>query len=175
MLVSAYAGWAGSLPSEVASQRLAQAMVLADLSPEDFVGTLLPTMFSEATPQASVDEFGASMARFHPAGFRAMAEASAEDLREVLPHVDIPTLLVYGDHDVRAPLAVAEHLHAEIAGSTLVVLPGVGHVCNLEAPEQFNATVRRFLHEAPHLSTPSRLASVTPPPADNAVPRQQRL
>ena len=122
-------------------------MVLADLSPEEFVGTLLPTMFSEATPQASVDEFGASMARFHPAGFRAMAEASAEDLREVLPHVDIPTLLVYGDHDVRAPLAVAEHLHAEIAGSTLVVLPGVGHVCNIEAPEQFNDALRTFLLE----------------------------
>ena len=58
VLASAYAGWAGSLPAEVAQQRLAQAMVLADLSPEDFVGTLLPTMFSAATPQASVDEFG---------------------------------------------------------------------------------------------------------------------
>jgi pimeloyl-ACP methyl ester carboxylesterase len=149
VLASAYAGWAGSLPPEVTSQRLAQAMVLADLSPEDFVGTLLPTMFSEATPQASIDEFGASMARFHPAGFRAMAEASAEDVREMLPRVGVPTLLVYGDRDVRAPLSVGEHLHAEIAGSTLVVLPGVGHVCNLEAPEPFNATVRRFLHDAP--------------------------
>jgi pimeloyl-ACP methyl ester carboxylesterase len=106
-------------------------------------------MFSEATPQASIDEFGASMARFHPAGFRAMAEASAEDVREMLPRVGVPTLLVYGDRDVRAPLSVGEHLHAEIAGSTLVVLPGVGHVCNLEAPEPFNATVRRFLHDAP--------------------------
>ena len=77
-----------------------------------------------------------------------MAEASAVDLREVLPHVGVPTLLVYGDRDVRAPLSVAEHLHAEIAGSTLVVLPGVGHVCNLEAPEQFNAAVRSFLHVA---------------------------
>ena len=85
------------------------------------------------------------MRAFHPRGFRAMARASAEDLRDALPEIDVPTLLVYGDHDVRAPLAVGEHLHAEIAGSRLVVLPGVGHVCNIEAPDEFNATVREFL------------------------------
>ena len=53
--------------------------------------------------------------------------------------------LVYGGRDVRARLAVAEHLHAAIAGSQLVVLPGVGHVCNIEAPDAFNAAVRDFL------------------------------
>jgi pimeloyl-ACP methyl ester carboxylesterase len=123
ILASAYAGWGGSLPADVAEQRLQQALSLASLSPDEFVGTLLPTMFSEGTPQGSVDEFGASMRGFHPVGFRAMARASAEDLRDVLPDINVPTLLVYGDTDVRAPLTVAEHLHAAITGSTLVVLP----------------------------------------------------
>jgi pimeloyl-ACP methyl ester carboxylesterase len=85
VLASAYAGWGGSLPAEVADQRLRQAHVLAGLSPDEFAGTLLPTMFSEGTPQESVEAFGASMRAFHPAGFRAMANASAEDLRDVLP------------------------------------------------------------------------------------------
>ena len=96
-------------------------------------------MFAEGTPQKSIDAFEAPMRAFHPQGFRAMARASAEDLRDALPGIGVPTLLVYGDRDVRAPLAVAEHLHAEIAGSRLVVLPGVGHVCNIEAPDAFNA------------------------------------
>jgi hypothetical protein len=74
----------GSLPAEVAQQRLQQALMLAELSPEEFVGALLPTMFFQATPQEAVDPFRASMLGFHPAGFRAMARASAEDLREVL-------------------------------------------------------------------------------------------
>jgi pimeloyl-ACP methyl ester carboxylesterase len=74
-----------------------------------------------------------------------MARAAAEDLRGALPYVDVPTLLVYGDQDVRAPLTVAEDLHAEISGSTLVVLAGAGHVCNIEAPEEFNRAVRDFL------------------------------
>jgi pimeloyl-ACP methyl ester carboxylesterase len=146
-LASAYAGWAGSLPAEVTEQRLRQALDLADLPPAEFVGTLLPTMFSEATPPESVDAFGASMLGFHPAGFRAMARASAENLRDLLPRITVPTLLVYRDQDVRAPLSVAEDLHMSIPGSRLVVLPGAGHVCNVEAPEAFNAAVRSFLHD----------------------------
>jgi pimeloyl-ACP methyl ester carboxylesterase len=146
VLASAYAGWGGSLPAEVADQRLRQALVLADLSPEAFVDALLPTMFSDRTAPEVVDAFGAIMLAFHPAGFRAMAWAAAEDLRDVLPRIDVPTLLVYGDEDVRAPLNVAEDLHEAISGSTLVVLPGIGHLCNVEAPEDFNTAVRTFLH-----------------------------
>jgi pimeloyl-ACP methyl ester carboxylesterase len=55
-------------------------------------------------------------------------------------------LLVYGDRDVRAPLSVAQDLQAAISRSRLVVLPDAGHVCNVEAPEEFNAAVRDFLH-----------------------------
>jgi pimeloyl-ACP methyl ester carboxylesterase len=144
-LASAYAGWGGSLPADVADQRLRQALVLADLPPDAFVRTLLPTMFSEGTPPEDVDEFGASMLAFHPAGFRAMARASAENLRDVLPEIKVPTLLVYGDQDARAPLTIAEDLHATIPGSVLAVLPGTGHVCNIEAPEAFNRAVSNFL------------------------------
>jgi pimeloyl-ACP methyl ester carboxylesterase len=144
VLASAYAGWAGSLPPEVAEQRLRQALLLAGKSPDQFAATLMPTMFSSAVPPDTVDAFEASVRAFHPPGFRAMARASAENVRDVLARVDVPTLLVYGDQDVRAPLAVAEDLHASIPGSRLVLLPGVGHVCNVEAPEAFNAAVREF-------------------------------
>jgi pimeloyl-ACP methyl ester carboxylesterase len=148
ILASAYAGWAGSLPAEVAEQRLRQALALADGTPEAFVDALLPTMFSKEMPRETVDAFRASMQAFHPRGFRAMARASAEDVRDVLPRVDVPTLLVYGDRDVRAPLRVAEALQAGISGSRLVVLPDAGHVCNIEAPIEFNDAVRDFLHDS---------------------------
>jgi pimeloyl-ACP methyl ester carboxylesterase len=77
-----------------------------------------------------------------------MARASAEDVRDVLPDIDVPTLLVCGDRDVRAPLAVAEALHAAISGSRLVVLPDAGHVCNVEAHKEFNDAVRGFLYDS---------------------------
>jgi pimeloyl-ACP methyl ester carboxylesterase len=78
ILVSAYAGWAGSLAADAAEQRLRQALVLADSSPDKFVDALLPAMFSKDTPAESVDAFPAAMAAFHPTGFRAMARASAD-------------------------------------------------------------------------------------------------
>jgi pimeloyl-ACP methyl ester carboxylesterase len=148
ILASAYAGWGGSLPPEVAERRLRQALALADGTPQAFVAALLPTMFSKPMPRETVDDFRASMEAFHPCGFRAMARASAKDVRDVLPEIEVPTLLVYGDRDVRAPLAVAEAVQAAISGSRLVVLPDVGHVCNVEAPDEFNAAVRDFLHES---------------------------
>lgn len=147
-LVSAYAGWGGSLPADVARARLGLSLEISRLPPEQFVDALLPTMFPDGTPQQTVRDFGAGMrASFHPAGFRAMARASAEDLRQALPDVAVPTLLVYGDNDVRAPLPVGEALRDAIRGSRLVVLPGAGHLCNLEAPEAFNLALRSFLDD----------------------------
>jgi pimeloyl-ACP methyl ester carboxylesterase len=149
ILASAYAGWAGSLPAEVVDQRLGQALQLADLPPGRFVSAAAPTMFSDSAPAELVDRFVASMYEPHPAGLRAMALSSAEaDLRDALGTIDVPTLLLYGDMDVRAPLDVAEDLHAAIPSSQLVVLPGAGHLCNLEAPARFNSEVRTFLRSA---------------------------
>ena len=157
-LASAYAGWGGSFPAEVAGQRLRHSLALADLTPEEFAGTLLPTIFRAGTPAETVAPFAASVRAFHPAGFRAMARASAENLRDVLPTVEVPTLLVYGAADVRAPLPVARDLEASIPASTLVVLDGAGHACNLEAPDEFNRVVRSFLRGST-LSRPATLVS----------------
>ena len=149
MLVSAYAGWAGSLPAEVVEQRLQQALRLADLPPEQLVSELLPTMLAESAPAELVDAFAESMSGTHPAGLRASARAFAEaDVRDVLPTIAVPTLLMYGDKDVRAPLNVAHALHTKIPASRLVVLEGVGHICNLEAAARFNTEVRAFLRSA---------------------------
>ena len=110
---------------------------------------LLPTMFASTPPAALAAAFGDSMRAFHPLGFRAMARAAAEDLRPLLADVVVPTLLIYGDRDVRAPRAVADHLHATLSDSTLVTLAGVGHVCNLEAPDRFNEVLRDWLRAHP--------------------------
>jgi pimeloyl-ACP methyl ester carboxylesterase len=150
VLVSAYAGWYGSLPAEVANRRLEQALRLSELPAEEFVAALLPTMFASAPAAEDVDAFHAAMRAFHPVGFRALARASAVDLSAALAGIATPTLLIAGERDERAPLPVAQQLHAAIPASTLVVLPDVGHVCNIEAPEAFNREVRAFVSKHRH-------------------------
>ena len=74
---------------------------------------------------------------------RSMAEA---DLRDVLPTITVPTLLLFGELDDRSPVTtVGAELHARIPNAQLAVIPEVGHMSNLEAPEAFNAAVRAFL------------------------------
>jgi pimeloyl-ACP methyl ester carboxylesterase len=148
VLASAYAGWAGSFPAELARQRLEDSLALADLGGDELAAALMPSMCAPDTPRALVEEFTGAVRAYHPEGFRAMVRATATDLREVLPHVSVPTLILHGQRDVRAPRPVADKLHAGISGSTLTVLPAAGHLCQLEAPLAFNRAVRSFLRSA---------------------------
>jgi pimeloyl-ACP methyl ester carboxylesterase len=151
VLASAYAGWAGSLPPEVVSERLEGALQDSERPAREVVDAWLPSLFSRSVPADVIDETAAIMADFHPVGLRVMAHAFAEaDLRGVLPRIDIPTLLLYGEDDQRASLDIAGELHASIPASTLVVIPGAGHQMNMEAPEAFNVEVRDFLSSDHH-------------------------
>ena len=147
VLASAYAGWAGSLPPEVVAERLERALSEAELPPEQWVRGYLPGLFTGSAPAVVVEEALAMMLEARPAGMRPMVQGLAEaDLRDVLPRIRVPTLLLYGDADRRSPLeVVASDLHAKIPGSRLVVLPGVGHQSDMEAPGRFNAELRGFL------------------------------
>ena len=151
VLASAYAGWAGSLPPEVVTERVERAMREAELPPEQWVRGYLPGLFTASAPPELLEEAATIMLDVRPAGIRAMLHAFAEaDLRDVLPRIQVPTLLLYGDADRRSPLeVVAYDLNDKIPGSRLVVLPGVGHQSDMEAPDRFNAEVRGFLRSVP--------------------------
>jgi pimeloyl-ACP methyl ester carboxylesterase len=86
-----------------------------------------------------------------PGGYRAIAHSMAEaNLRDVLPEIRVPTLLLYGELDERSPLRVAEDLRTRIPAAVLAAIPGVGHLADVEAPGQFNAHVRRFIRGLAH-------------------------
>ncbi len=146
ILVGGYAGWAGSLRPPEVERRLAFALAAADQLPDGFEPASMPGLFSERMSRETAAALTAIMSDARPVATRTMAYGLAEaDLREVLPRIDVPTLLIHGDADERSPLSVADDLHRRIPTSSLVVLPGLGHECYLEDPEGFNAAVREFL------------------------------
>ncbi len=151
ILASAYAGWAGSLPSEEVEARLQGVLRDSDRPPDELVGEWLPSLRSESTPTEAIDDMVAIISEFHPVGARTMARAFAEaDLREVLPSIEVPTLLLYGEHDPRSPLHVAAELHDQIPKSELQVIPGAGHMTNYDDPQRFNDAVLTFLRAQHH-------------------------
>lgn len=146
VLVGAYAGWAGSLPPDQVTQRLAFALRIADLAPGSFQPASMPGLFSDAMPENRRSELATIMSEIRPAATRTMAYALAEaDLRDLLPRIEAPTLLIHGDADQRSSLHIANELHAAIPGSQLTVMPGLGHECYLESAEAFDDLVRSFL------------------------------
>jgi pimeloyl-ACP methyl ester carboxylesterase len=146
LLCSAYAGWSGSLPADEVARRRDAYVGAARMPREQVIRSWAPGYFSRAAPVELVEEVVAMFSEFDPRVLATLARSFAEtDLRDMLPTIDVPTLLLYGDADTRSPLSVAEALHAAIPRSTLVVLPGVGHINNIEAADRFNAEVRGFL------------------------------
>jgi pimeloyl-ACP methyl ester carboxylesterase len=142
------AGWAGSLGREEAERRREGFLRDADRPLEEVVREFSTTLFTgSASPEVVDEAIDIMMGATRPAGMRAMGNAFADaDLRDVLPTIGVPTLLIYGDADQRSPVSpVGEDLHASIPRSRLVVIEGPGHVVNLEAPERFNDEVRHFL------------------------------
>jgi pimeloyl-ACP methyl ester carboxylesterase len=146
VLASAYAGWAGSLPPALVAERLELVLRESELPPEQVARAWIPSLLTDRAPAGTADELAAIISGFHPAGSRTMARAMAEaDLRDVLPQIAVPTLLLYGEADQRSPRSLAEELASQIPGSTLAVIPGAGHQINIEAADRFNAEVRSFL------------------------------
>jgi pimeloyl-ACP methyl ester carboxylesterase len=150
VLVGAYAGWGGSLPPDETARRLQFALDVADTDPREFEPTTMRGLFSERMPDDRANELVAIMREVRPAGTRTMAHALADaDLRDMLPSIDVPTLLVHGSRDERSSLDVAGSLHAAIPRSALTVLPGLGHECYLEDGAAFEVAVRDFLRTVP--------------------------
>ncbi|MCI0372291.1 MAG: alpha/beta fold hydrolase [candidate division NC10 bacterium] len=85
-----------------------------------------------------------------PSAMRVLRFAQAakrHTLEERLPHIRMPTLLVWGAQDRITPPEVAERFHALIPDSRLVFLANCGHVPMLEQPTAFSVAARAWLEE----------------------------
>ena len=123
-----------------------------------------------AGPRAIADELGPGLvsAETHAkrpdvdAEIRSLIEAQSADaiadgLQAMMTRPDsaadlttarVPTLIIVGGDDGITPVSDARSMHEAIPGSRLVIIPGVGHMSNLEAPEAFNAALVTFLGDA---------------------------
>jgi pimeloyl-ACP methyl ester carboxylesterase len=149
ILVDTYAGWKGSLPEEEVRARVEGVHQMLAAPAEEFDPTY-PGLFAADPPPEFVPllEHMAAGVRRESLRTEVLVMAAA-DQRDLLPRIAVPTLLIWGEQDVRSPLSVARKFEQAIPNASLVVIPDCGHVSNLEQPKLFNEAVREFCRAHP--------------------------
>ncbi|MCD6638927.1 MAG: alpha/beta hydrolase [Nocardioides sp.] len=144
ILIDPYAGWKGSLPAAELEARVASARAMLSAPPGQLDPTL-PGLFAGDPPAQFVPLLAAIGADVRPATLaRELAIMADADLRDVLPRVCVPTLLVWGRSDARSPLTVTRQFEEAIPDAELVVVEHAGHLSNLESPQRVNDAIRDF-------------------------------
>lgn len=88
-------------------------------------------LIARNTPEAVVSALGAMKTR--------------PDSAPLLPALGCPALVVCGEEDVLTPPAESDAMAAALPSATTVLIPGAGHLSNLEAPLAFNQALADFL------------------------------
>ena len=79
-----------------------------------------------------------------PLFLEMLAHAGRHSAREILPAVDVPTLIVAGDRDNFTPLGLSEEMHRLIPGADLLVIEGGSHTAPIERPQLVDDAVGRL-------------------------------
>lgn len=79
----------------------------------------------------------------------AMETIVAADLRPELRALRAPLGLVWGDKDLTVPMRLADEIVAIRPGSPLEVIPGAGHIPQMERPEAYCYAIDRLLAQLP--------------------------
>jgi pimeloyl-ACP methyl ester carboxylesterase len=74
-----------------------------------------------------------------------LALASRTDTTASLTRITVPTMIIVGEEDTLTPPACSQAMHERIRGSELRIIPGAGHMTNLENPAAFNGALASFL------------------------------
>jgi pimeloyl-[acyl-carrier protein] methyl ester esterase len=79
------------------------------------------------------------------AAMDSLAALNDEDQRQILPLIDLPTLIIHGDRDTICLPGAAYYMAERIVGARLGIMNGVGHAPFLSRPAEFNAILIEFL------------------------------
>lgn len=140
---------------EVKLRRAAQIKDVKTRGSDSFAEGFLSAIFSEDTfsknPEA-VAKIRDIIGKTPPLSIAGtlLALAARSDTTRSLGKIKVPTLILVGEKDGVTPPETARAMQAKIPGSRLEILPGAGHMSNLENPELFNRLLLDFLRSFPN-------------------------
>lgn len=124
-----------------------QGMVHAYDSRESIVATVQQVLAPGGLSDGDLDTVIAdSLTGAKPAKVAWPLATSQEDITAVVPKIDVPVIVISGEHDrVDPPEVLRRELLPRISQASLVVLPGKGHLSPLEAPADLTNIIKAFV------------------------------
>jgi len=135
---------------EAAAGRLKTAEWVLTEGPGLVAEAMLPKLFAPDTAQNQPQVVEATrqvILQTKPAGIAAALHGLAQrpDVTEHLPRIDVPTLVICGEHDAISPPAEMEQFATKMPQARFVKIAGAGHMAPLEAPQAVNVAIKEFL------------------------------
>ena len=142
---------AASAAPDDAARAAERRSAMASLKVGRFVGVttrLLPQLIHPSRVASETGEAVRAMAeRVGGDAFLRQQQAilTRPDSRPTLSQIEVPTIVGVGDGDLLTPPAASQAIHQGIAGSTLHVFEGCGHLPAMELPDETSALLRDWL------------------------------
>jgi 3-oxoadipate enol-lactonase len=112
----------------------------------DIAEQVARTLVSSKATQDALAQIVDSLSRLHKESYLKAIETNLmTPAHRRLREITVPTLVIVGEDDQLTPPTDARAIAEDIAGAELLIIPDAGHLVNIEAPEQFNTAVLRFL------------------------------
>jgi pimeloyl-ACP methyl ester carboxylesterase len=113
---------------------------------EGFIRHLVPEMFHQEQDPSDVEWMVGECLKLPIGPLSAILfDQSVQDYRETVKSIDIPTLILWGDHDAILPASGADDLKQRIPHAEVVMFEDSGHCPFLEETEKFNGAVNEFM------------------------------
>lgn len=141
---------AGADSLEGRAGRRAMLALVDREGPSGVAREMMPKLLGETT-QATDSSIESQVRRLikqqSPEAIRGAIHRMMErpDSTPLLAGLDVPVEVIVGEEDVLTPVEESRKIAEAIPGARLDVIPGAGHLSNLEQPERFNAVLGAFL------------------------------
>jgi len=106
---------------------------------------LVEKIFPDVVNRFKNNHGSADYRKASPLMKQVLVKTVNEDLTDMLPNIDVPTLLVWGDMDTATPLTDAKIMEEKIPDAGLVILKNTGHYSFLEDFYTFSRVIDSFL------------------------------
>jgi pimeloyl-ACP methyl ester carboxylesterase len=123
---------------------------LTDPIDPEFVREGLKSTLAQPVPPALFESLVRENLKVPAFVWRAALDArwrAEGDFAAELARIRTPTLIIWGDRDVRYPRSEQEAIAAAIPDSRLVVYPGAGHLLHVEEPDRVASDLAAFVAE----------------------------